>query len=710
MSSIRQKRYSLHNELDSTRLLAMSSYRLRRIVFFVIILVLSWSSTACSQFFSKEFVLSHVLSSTLENYHFSKKLLNDTYSAQSFTSVIEDLDPGKRFFTQEDIQALSVYRYTIDDQFKLGQTVFFDDLYKRFDIRLNQFAQFYPTYLSKPISLSQPTLFETDTKKRSFADEAQLTHQWAMQLDHQVITTYLSLLETKYGTANISAHLATPNSELEKKAREKVIKDIKRWVTTYQKDGRKERLGRYFDSLVRQWDPHTSFFPPEEKENFDISMSGKLEGIGAVLREEDGYIKVNSVVVGGPAWKQKDLKAEDAILKVAQDNGDFVDLVGMRVNQAVTYIRGKKGTQVRLVIRKPHGNVLTITIKRDVVQLDDTYAKSAIVTLKGDSANYGYISLPVFYHNFNEKDGRNSSDDVRKELEKLNRLGVKGIVLDLRNNSGGALDDAVKMAGLFVASGPMVQVKPRFYDKQVLTDPDQNVVYSGPLIVLINEWSASASEIVAAALQDYKRALIVGSTHSFGKGTVQTIIPLDEQLSPQAYFAKPLGSMKLTVQKFYRITGGATQYRGVLSDIVLPDTSELVTSGERILVNALPYDTISPVQFTPWPSSFNIQTLAEKSQKRVASSPTFLQIRGLAKLVKSQQEKTRFPLSAKSIWDSQKPLKSAKDNFKKTVLFTTKAVDPSASKDSLLKRKEWLNSLAKDIEMQEALFILQDIR
>jgi carboxyl-terminal processing protease len=661
---------------------------------------------------SKELILSRAISEHLEVSHYSGIDINDAFSKKAFDGFFEDIDPLKRILTQEDINSLSSYRLKLDDELKTGSTAFFEEVYKLYDKRLAELEVISTDLLSKPLDLRSQDKLESDSKKRAFPkDQAEQYSLWKKQLTYQTAVGYLNLIQNK-GKTNVKL-LDKIDPKLEQKAREKVQKELKQWFATVKKEKRKDKLSHYFSALTNQFDPHTNYLPTDEKENFDISMTGTLEGIGAVLQEEDGTIKVTSIVVGGPAWKQKELKADDKILKVAQGNGDFVDISGMRVNDAVKLIRGKKGTLVRLSVQKPHGETQIIPIIRDVVVLEETYARSAVVQIKGKPGKYGYIYLPVFYRNFSDKKARNSSDDVRKEIEKLEKLGVEGIILDLRNNSGGALDDAIKMSGLFFKTGPVVQVRNRDDERQILEDPSPSVEYSGPLVVLVNEFSASASEILAAALQDYKRAVIVGSKHTFGKGTVQTLINLDDGLPYPMFFAKPLGSLKLTIQKFYRINGGTTQYKGVTSDVILPDPYEDINSGERTLSRSLKWDTIDPLTYSTWPVSYNITALQTKSRARLANNKAFSIIRKTAQRLKEQQDDSTVVLHVKKLWEDQEFLKSQKDALKKvessSIIVSSSSPQAQLSKEETDKQKEWNKNIAKDLYIQESMDVLGDM-
>ncbi len=675
---------------------------------------MAWSTSACSQVTNKDILLSRFISQYMQRYHYTGQQIDDTFSEKAFDDFFENLDGSKRIFIQPDLDRLSQFRTQLDEEFQEGSMVFFEQMFPVYQMRLAKAEKIGEKVLKTALPMHATWSVELSPKKRHFvASEAELVTVWRLLLTDQVQHQYLNLIQAKYSSANLVKNLAKTDPILEQKAREKVLKDFRRWVANAKKEKRQDLVFRYLESLAQVWDPHTDYFPPEEKANFDITMSGTLEGIGAVLKEEDGFVKVSSVVVGGPAWRQGQLKADDVLMKVAQAKGDTVDLAGMRVNEAVTYIRGKKGTKVTLTVRKPHGELVSFTITRDVVVLDDTYAKSSLIQRQGDGhPAIGYIALPGFYHDFNDSGGRTSADDVKVEVKKLKALGVKGIILDLRNNSGGALDDAVRLTGLFIPKGPVVQIRNRADERDVMSDPDPNVVYSGPLIVLVNEWSASASEIVSAALQDYHRALIVGARHTYGKGTVQTMISLDEALPAYVAFMKPLGSLKLTIQKYYRINGDTTQYKGVLADVVLPYTSDSVTVGERTNPKSLKPDTISSAKFTPWSASFNVQILNEKTQVRLQNNPVFSKVGRVATLLKNEQDATEERLDVTQIWTHQDRLRRAQQEIN-VLANSSLEVKPSGPlptlKEKNAKQTEWFKATAKDPYLHETVQIMEDL-
>ena len=524
--------------------------------------------------------------------------------------------------------------------------------------RIEEVQGFYGDLLSQPFDYKKPETLQLDPEKRTYASgKAELKELWRKLLKNQTLNVYLQLAEQNKDRAVVKRLYGKLDPKLEAEARKKVTQDIKRILSRLQQETRVEQTERYLDSVTMAFDPHTNYYSPQTKEEFDIDMSGTLEGIGAQLQEqEDGdYIKVEKIIPGSPAWRGKELKEGDVIIKVAEGNDDPVDIANMRLNDVVKLIRGKKGTTVKLTVKRPTGQMNVIPLVRDVVAIEESYAKSAVIQDAKLGKSFGYISLPSFYHDFNNESARNSADDIRKELDKLNKEKVSGIVLDLRNNGGGALSDAVKMSGLFIEEGPIVQVREGNGKIDVLKDEDTSVAYQGPLVVLVNSLSASASEILAAALQDYHRAVIVG-TNSFGKGTVQSLIDLDqlvERSLPNYSYAKPLGSLKLTIQKFYRVNGGSTQYKGVTPDITLPDQLSYYDIGEKALDNYLPYDTIRSAAIKPWNKKINLATLRTLSAQRVKSSRAFALISSNVAQLEKRKTQTLQSLELKRIVTDQ---------------------------------------------------------
>ena len=473
----------------------------------------------------------------------------------------------------------------------------------------------------------------------------------------------------------------------------------------------------YLNSIVGVYGPHTGYFPPKDKANFDISMSGQLEGIGAQLQERDGFIRVTSIVPGSPSYLQGELEEGDLILKVAQENGTPVDITDTRIDEAVKLIRGKKGTKVILNIKKLNGLIKDITIVRDVVVLEETYAKSAVIENEG--ARVGYIKLPKFYADFNKSGGRSAADDVEKEIAKLKAEKVDGIILDLRGNGGGSLRDAIEMTGHFIEQGPVVQVKGRYTPAEVMKDNDKTVSYDGPLVVMINQFSASASEILAAAIQDYDRGIILGSASSFGKGTVQRFFELDRYLTASASQYKPLGAVKITTQKFYRINGDATQLKGVESDIVVPTQYAYFDMGEKEQEFVMPWDEIKPVDHILWNPNYTETQVIKKSQERIRENELFKLIDENAKLLKSQTDEKIVSLNYESFSAKQAMLDAQDDAYDKSMKekaiqldVSNLQVDKSSFETDSVKtaiNEKWLKKLRKDVTLEEAVFVIKDM-
>ncbi|MBE0642165.1 MAG: carboxy terminal-processing peptidase, partial [Bacteroidales bacterium] len=505
-------------------------------------------------------------------------------------------------------------------------------------------------------------------------------------------------------------------AEAEAWAREKVEKRYRDWFSRLKQVNRNDRLTVYINSFVSIYDPHSEYYPPKAKEDFDIRFSGQLEGIGATLQQEDGYVKVREIVAGSASWKQGELEVNDLILKVGQGAEEPVDIVDMRLDDAVRLIRGPKGTEVRLTVKKVDGSTRVIPIIRDVVVLEETFAKSAILEEDGHQGKIGYIMLPSFYMDFKDPSGRSAASDVLNEINKLKAEGISGLIIDLRGNGGGSLLDAVKMAGYFIEKGPVVQVKSRFGEPYVFDDKDPAVQYGGPLVVLVNSFSASASEIFAAAMQDYQRAIIVGSSSTFGKGTVQRFFELDKMVPVEHQDVRPLGSIKLTTQKFYRVNGGATQLKGVSPDLILPDRYSYIDIGEKERDYPMPWTVIEPANFTPWNAfSINYEYLRSNGTSRMADNSAFALIDEQARLLKDQRRIHRYPLGLEQykLWkaDLDEKNKKFKDLGKDTFDLKVSALPSDAlllAADSVKSEgaKKWHGQLKKDIYLKEAVDLL----
>lgn len=660
----------------------------------------------------KEKIIMQAMISGLKQLHFKDVQINDDFSEKTFDTYLKILDGAKRFLVQEDIDQLKKYETDIDDEIKLANYEFFDLSVKTIESRILEAKGYYEEIIEKPFNFNSTDFIESDAKKTAYAENSkELKKGWEKLLKYEVLTRLTNMIEDQEDKEE-----QLSKEELEVKAIEKVKKLYDGWFERITKLERSDRLSDYLNAITSTYDPHTNYFAPIEKENFDISMSGRLEGIGARLSTEDGFTKVVSIVPGSACWKQGDLEVNDLITKVGQGKEEPVDIYDMQINDVVKKIRGKKGTTVSLTVKKVDGTTMEIPIVRDVVIMEEGYAKSSII--EKDGSRIGIISLPKFYADFSGKGGRNCSSDVANEIEKLKAENVEGIIMDLRNNGGGSLRDVVKMAGYFIETGPIVQVKGRSSDPEILYDKDPSVLFDGPLVIMVNSFSASASEILAAAMQDYNRAVVVGSKMTFGKGTVQRFIDLDRAVPGMADI-KPLGEIKLTTQKFYRIDGGATQLKGVTPDVVIPDRYHYVEVGEQEHDNAMEWSAIDPVEFEQNVLKVkDLSVIKSSSQQRISANETFQKIDANAKYLKRIKDDTKYPLNFEDFnslvdqRDEEAKAFKAKSKEIENLEISTLAVDldAMASDSSKIARfTTWQKALKKDAYLEESISIMTDM-
>jgi carboxyl-terminal processing protease len=502
-------------------------------------------------------------------------------------------------------------------------------------------------------------------------------------------------------------------AQLEIEARESTLKNYDDFYERLGDFDHTDWFATYLNSITQAFDPHTTYLPPRLKKDFDESISGKLEGIGAQLSYKNDYTKVVRLISGGPAWRAGELEVGDIILKVAQGDGEPLDIVGMRLRNAIEFIKGKKGTEVQLTLKKIDGSIQVISIIRDIVELEDTFVKSSII--EKDGKKFGVINLPKFYIDFNDRKARNCAKDMAIEIERLKKENIDGVLIDLRNNGGGSLPAVVEMAGLFIKDGPIVQVKYKGEKPIVQKDRDRSILWNGPMVVLTNEFSASASEIFAAALQDYKRAVIIGSKQTYGKGTVQSSMNLNRYYN----YDSDLGGLNLTIQKFYRINGGSTQLEGVKPDIILPSRYRYMDIGEKDYDNPLSWDQIPKANYDTWDNYSNLDNVVSRSVERINNKPQFLLIEKNAKWLKKAQEDTTIYLNYdvyKSDIDDHalesKEYESLSKYSNNLTFNSPKYELPLIKKDSVLgvKRTAWHKNLSKDIYIEEGLNVLGDLK
>ncbi len=673
-------------------------------------------------------LLSFIMRGQINQNHYSQKPFDDTLSKAAFDLYIKQLDGQKRFLLKEDFDKLATYSTSIDDEINRGRLELAALGAQIMAERVAQVKDIANQLIDQGFDFKVDESIETDPEKLDFCKNMQeLKERWRKTIKYQVLIRYLNMVEDQQNAQKAAAEKkeepkeVKTDQQLREAARDKVRRSNLDFFDRLLKETEQDHFDRYFNAVARAFDPHTNYLAPQSKEDFDISMSGSLEGIGATLQEEDGYIKVVRIIPGSASSRQGQLQAEDIILAVAQGTEEPVDITDTRLRDAVSLIRGKKGTEVRLTVKKPDGTRLVIPIIRDVVQIEETFVKGTVLDDPDSGTKFGYIRIPSFYrdfrHNFDGQ-GRNSTDDVRQELKTLNQAGISGLVLDLRNNGGGALTDAVSITGLFIEKGPVVQVKNRNGRINILYDTDSSVDYRGPMVVLINKFSASASEILAGALQDYHRAVIIGGQHSYGKGTVQTMADLDTNL-PFINLDKyrPLGAMKVTTQKFYRVSGASTQYRGVVPDIILPDRLRYIEAGEQYVDYSLPWDTVSQTSYTPWNHPPQLVKLEKQSLTRVEKSPEFEEISEEAERAKERRDHTQQSLDIDQVRKEREEEKQLLAK-KGTGIAAHAGMDVSMDEDapankpelSEKERKEfWLKELAEDPYVGESLHVLHDM-
>ena len=681
----------------------------------------------------KDKLLIQIITMALEQLHFEPKDLNDAFSAEIYSDYLEQLDPLKRYFLQSDINDFKKFETEIDDQLKANDISFFNEVYKRFTERQQDAKAFYKDILAKPFDFDKNETYNTDYESLLYVKNKKgLKERWRQQLKFNTLASYADLIEEQENpkgteeetdlfdgeTVNTDVEPVEEKSikQIEEEARAETFKALDTYFTDYIEDmQRKDWFAMYVNTIVEEFDPHTSYMAPRDKDRFDQQMSGKLEGIGARLQKKMNHIKIVELISGGPAWRGGEVEVGDVILKVRQNKEkEAVSIVGMRIDDAIKLIKGPKGTKVILTLKRVDGIVEDIVITRDLVELEETYAKSSIV--KKDDKQYGIINLPKFYVDFENYNSRNAASDIKLEIERLKEHGIEGLVLDLRNNGGGSLKTVVDMAGLFIEDGPIVQVRYTDEPKEILKDTDKSITWDGPLVIMVNELSASASEILAAAMQDYKRAIVIGSKQTYGKGTVQNVLDLNRMVRNSSH--GDLGALKLTRQKFYRINGGSTQLEGVKSDVVVPDRYSFIDIGERDQENPLPWDKITPVDFKVWDRYYDYDRTIASSKSRMAKNEQLVLIENNARWTKQKMDNDLYSLNYKKykaeldLNEEEAKQFDAISDYKTDLSFNSLPYEQKLfEQDTVLrdKRLRWHKNLSKDVYVEEALNVLSDL-
>ena len=668
---------------------------------------------------NKDKLLVELVSVVLDRLHYDPKIIDDDFSKSVYDDYIKAIDPQKRFLLKSDIENFDQYKLLIDDQIKSSSIDFFNLTYETLMLRVDEVESFYIDILDNPFDFNIDEDLNTDFEQLDYAvglnDKISI---WRKRLKLSTLDGFATkkIVQEEKGSIDDSENKLKSDVELEIESRNAILENLKDFFNFNDDLERKDWFSIYLNSIVNQFDPHTVYLAPQAKDVFDQNISGRFQGIGARLLKKNQQVEIAEIIIGGPVWRDKLLNVGDLILGVSQNpDEEPVDISIMKLSDAVDLIKGEKGTKVYLMVKRVDGGIEQVEITRDIVELEETYAKSSLIYQ--ESKKFGFITLPSFYIDFNDYGQRNAASDIKKEILKLKNENVNGIIMDLRGNGGGSLKTAVDITGFFIDEGPVVQVKSIGGRKEVLKDTDPSVIWDGPLVILVNEFSASASEILAAALQDYNRAIIIGSKQTYGKGTVQNVLSLNQFISGNTY--GELGFIKLTTDKFYRISGGSTQLEGVKSDIVLPNRYSYVDIGERDLENPLSWDQINSANYSPLNKQLYYDKSLENSKNRISKNEFFNIINEQAKWVKEQQDDNIVSLnynSYKMDMDNNKKesekfkkIEDFKSNYKFEWLRDALIMGDEIPDEIIERRTRWIDDLKKDLYVDEAVNILSDL-
>ena len=660
---------------------------------------------------NKDRLLVDLVSYVLDKLHYDPQIINDDFSIKVYDDFIDAVDSQKRFLLKSDLELFSQFRLSIDDQINSSDIAFFNVVYETLKKRIDEVENFYDEILEVPFNFQINEEINLDYENLDYASGSdELKKIWRKRLKLSALDGYASKKEIKDKEEVIS------EEEIEKESRTAISENLKDFFQFNNELERSDWFSIYLNSIVTQFDPHTSYLAPEAKEAFDQNISGKFQGIGARLFKRNQQVEISEIIIGGPVWRDNLLNVGDIIIAVAQSaEEEPTEISLMKLTDATDLIKGEKGTNVFLTVKRVDGGIEQVEITRDIVELEETYAKSSII--KDDSNIYGLINLPRFYVDFDDYGERNAASDIKKEILELKNKNINGLILDLRNNGGGSLKTVVDITGFFIEKGPVVQVKSIGGRKEILKDNDPSIIWDGPLVILVNEFSASASEILAAALQDYNRAIILGSKQTYGKGTVQNVVDLNNVISGNTY--GDLGSLKITTDKFYRVNGGSTQLEGVKSDLIFPNRYSYIDIGEKDLENPLSWDKIDPARYDNSVKVFNYAQAISNSKERIGQNKYFSIIDQHAKLIKSKQDDKTISLDYNSYKEDQEEFKLQSDKLKVIEEFNSPYLfewndnnlntNSSYNDDMKEKRDRWIKSLQKDIYVDEAMNLLKDL-
>ena len=702
-------------------------FNLKKLLFFAPLMTLMFCFNSPQNDEEKMQTIMISVKNTLSYLHYSPKPINDAYSADVFDKYLEMMDPAKKFLLQSDVDEFTKHKTKLDDYLNRGDISFFNLTVDRLNARTKEVEKLSQDILSKPINFDENEELILEPKLKAYPkNQEELRNEWKKFIKYNILQEIETLnakeqtQKEKKDSVNkfklkdtIKLQILTPQQK-QAKATDEVKDLLTSMFKRYDKRKKMDWFSVYMNAYTEVFDPHTNYFSPQDKEDFDVSFKGKVIGIGATIQESKGKIKIGTLVVGAPAWKSKQISEGDEILKVkSKKDEEPINVTGMLVDEAVRFIRGEKGTEVVLTLRKKDGSIKEVKMIREEVAIEDTFARSIIVN-SPNGKKYGFINLPGFNADFEDAKGRNASDDIKAELIKLKAQNVEGIILDLRNNGGGSLTEVVDIMGLFMKNGPVVQVKDGNGKIQVLKNKQNDPIWTGPLVIMQNELSASASEILAGAMQDYGRAVIVGSPQSFGKGTVQTFVELNRFLNTSDDF----GALKLTIQKFYRVNGKSTQLKGVDSDIPMKDIFTYEEIGERYDNYALPWDQVSTSGFAPL-NTLNMSNLVNNSAKRLIQNKNYQLLLESAQWKEKLDKEEKVTLNLKEFESLMKARKEQIEKFKSLIKFnnglnfTLHADEAKRGKtDEVFAKKSenWLKNLKRDIYLQETVNIISEMK
>ena len=667
---------------------------------------------------NKDKLLVELVSVVLDRLHYNPKIIDDEFSNSVYNDYIKAIDPQKRFLSKTDIEKFEQYRTLIDEQIKSSSIDFFNLTYETLMSRVDEVESFYLDILNHPFDFNIDETLNTDFEELDYAEGvSDHISIWRKRLKLSTLDGFVTkkIIQDEKEPSDDSGKELKSDIEIEAESRDAIRNNLKDFFDLNDDLERNDWFSIYLNAIVNQFDPHTVYLAPQAKDVFDQNISGKFQGIGARLLKRNQQVEIAEIIIGGPVWRDKLLNIGDLILGVSQTpDEEPVDISIMKLTNAIDLIKGEKGTKVYLMVKRVDGGIEQVEITRDIVELEETYAKSSLIFQ--DSKKYGFITLPSFYFDLNDYGQRNAASDIKKEILKLKNENVSGIIMDLRGNGGGSLKTAVDITGFFIDQGPVVQVKSIGGRKEVLKDQDSSIIWNGPLVILVNEFSASASEILAAALQDYNRAIIIGSKQTYGKGTVQNILSLNQFISGNTY--GELGYIKLTTDKFYRISGGSTQLEGVKSDVVFPNRYSYIDIGERDLDNPLSWDQINSAKYAPLAKQIYYDKTLENSKNRISKNEFFNIIDEQARWVKEQQEDNTVSLNYNIYKMDLDNTKKESEKFKKIDDFKSNyrfewlrdnVLNEEIPDEIIERRNRWVEDLQKDLYVDEAINILGDL-